>query len=136
MIDSKIITFIGEHHVLNLATCKDSVPYCANCFYAFDAENFRFIIASDTKTNHIRFALQNPYIAGTIYLETKEVGKIQGLQFTGQLKSPTAEEKKLYFKTYPFALAMMPKLWSLHIEYIKFTDNRLGFGGKIEHKFS
>lgn len=136
MIDTKIFKFLDEHHVLNLATCRDNKPYCANCFYAFDKENFRFIIASDTKTNHIREALQNPQISGTIYLETKEIGKIQGLQFTGNLKSPTKEEKTLYFKTYPYALAMRPKLWSLHVEYLKFTDNRLGFGGKLEYNLT
>lgn len=135
MIDEKIITFLKEHHVLNLATSRDNKPYCANCFYAFQEEPLVFVIASDTKSNHIREALQNPNIAGSIYLETKEIGKIQGLQFVGLLKSPTELEKKLYFKAYPFAFAMRPKLWSLHVSYLKFTDNHLGFGGKKEYRF-
>lgn len=133
MIDTKVYEFLSEHHLLTLATCKDDLPYCANCFYAFEEKSFRFIISSDEKTKHMDCALHNPNIAGTIALETKEVGKIRGIQFTGIMKKATTKEKALYLKTYPFALAMNPTLWSLHVNYIKYTDNRLGFGKKLEY---
>jgi len=134
MIDERVTEFIKEHHLLTLATCKESLPYCANCFYAYDEKNSRFIIASDEKTQHIKNTLLNNSIAGTIALETKEVGLIRGVQFTGVIKKAKTREKALYIKTFPFAIALNPTLWSLHVNYIKFTDNRLGFGKKLEFK--
>ena len=92
----------------------------------------RFIIASDDKTNHIKNIQENPNFSGVIALETKEVGKIRGIQFRGTVQKAKTKEKALYLKTYPYAIALNPTLWSLHVEYIKFTDNRLGFGKKKE----
>jgi uncharacterized protein YhbP (UPF0306 family) len=131
-MDSKIVEFVSLHHLLSLATCSNNKPWIANCFYAFDKNNFRFIIASDKKTLHMQNLLKNPNFSATIALETKEVGKIQGLQLRGIVKKASSREKTLYFKTYPYAIALKPTLWSLHVEYLKFTDNRLGFGHKLE----
>ena len=41
------------------------------------------------------------------------------------------ELKKLYFKAFPYAIAMNPALWQIKIDYFKMTDNKLGFGKKI-----
>ncbi|RLA72798.1 MAG: hypothetical protein DRG78_23330 [Epsilonproteobacteria bacterium] len=131
---NKLIEFIKEHHVLCLSTCKDNLPYSASCFYAFFKNEMRFIIASDEKTEHIQNLKDNPAFAGTISLETKEVGKIRGIQFRGNIQKANSKEKAIYIKTYPYAIALNPTLWSLHVEYIKFTDNRLGFGKKREYK--
>jgi hypothetical protein len=136
MIDKKVYSFVKKHHVLSLCTCKDDVPHCSSCFYAFNEDKFIFIFASDEKTLHMQNALQNPICSANIHLETKEVGKLQGLQIRGKLKKATKEESMLYLKTYPFSLALKPKLWSLHVEYLKFTDNRLGFGKKLEYDLS
>jgi len=130
----KLIEFINEHHQLCLCTCKDNLPYSASCYYAFFEDEMRFIIASDKKTQHMKNLKENPNFSGTIALETDEIGKIRGIQFRGIINSATAKEKALYLKTYPYAIALNPTLWSLHVEYIKFTDNRLGFGKKKEYK--
>ncbi|MFT5836096.1 MAG: hypothetical protein ACI9RG_000990 [Sulfurimonas sp.] len=128
----KIVNFINKHHVLSLATsCNAELSVC-NLFYAFDENEVSFIVASSEGTTHIEHILQNQNIAGSIVLETKTIGKIQGLQFRG--KFSLLEEqilKKLYFKTFPYALAMNPKLWQIKIDYLKMTDNNLGFGKKI-----
>ena len=131
----KLIEFIKEHHLLTLSTCKQDLPYSASCFYAFYEENMRFVIASDEKTKHIKNLQENPNFSGVIALETKEVGNIRGIQFRGKILKATTKEKALYLKTYPYAIALNPTLWSLHVEYIKFTDNRLGFGKKKEFNF-
>jgi uncharacterized protein YhbP (UPF0306 family) len=130
----KLIEFISEHHLLSLSTCKDNLPYSASCFYAFFEEEMRFVIASDEDTQHMKNLKDNPNFSAVIALETKEVGKIRGIQFSGKLKKATTKEKALYLKTYPYALALNPTLWSLHIDYVKFTDNRLGFGKKRVYK--
>ena len=131
----RLCEFIKEHHLLCLCTCKDNLPYSANCYYAFFESEMRFIIASEEKTQHIQNLKENPNFSGAIALETDEIGKIRGIQFRGIIKPAMTKEKALYLKTYPYALALNPTLWSLHVEHIKFTDNRLGFGKKKEFNF-
>lgn len=128
----RIVKFISEHHVMSLATTAESEVSVCNLFYAFDEKEHSFVVASSDDTTHIENILKNPNIAGSIVLETKTVGKIQGLQFRGTFSMLDDEAlKKLYFKTFPYALAMMPKLWKIKIDYFKMTDNNLGFGKKI-----
>jgi uncharacterized protein YhbP (UPF0306 family) len=136
LIDESIIEFINNHHLLSLSTCKDNLPWSASCFYAFDKNNFVFVIASDEKTLHVKNLLINPNYSALIALETKEVGKIQGLQFRGVINKSSSKEKALYLKTYPYAIALNPTLWTLSVEYLKFTNNKLGFGKKLEYKRS
>ncbi|WP_434580142.1 pyridoxamine 5'-phosphate oxidase family protein [Sulfurimonas sp. NW15] len=128
----KITAFIQKHHVMSLATTdRDRLSVCS-LFYAYDTKSLSFIVASSEETLHVKHILKNPFIAGNILLETQEVGKIEGLQFRGEMKQlQNSALKKLYFKTFPYALAMMPKLWQIEVHYFKLTDNRLGFGKKI-----
>lgn len=133
MLEPKIEAFIAKHHLLSLATSINNQPYCASCFYAFEKEPASLIIATDAKkTRHGKEALQNQHVAGVIALETNIVGKIQGVQFTGIFQEANEREKKAYLKRFPYALALNPTLWSIHITYLKFTDNTLGFGKKLE----
>ena len=135
MLDKKIIEFISEHHVLTLAVSNNNIPYCANCFYVFDENNNKLIFTSDKSTRHILDTENNNVVAGSIVLETKKVGKIQGIQFNGFLEEIEGnyykEANKLYLKHYPYAILKKTSLWSVDIKYIKMTDNRLGFGKKL-----
>ncbi|MBD3797064.1 MAG: pyridoxamine 5'-phosphate oxidase family protein [Campylobacterales bacterium] len=128
----KIHSFIDKHHVLTLATSnKDEISACS-LFYAFEAEENIFVVASSDDTLHINHIQKNPKIAGNILLETDEVGKIQGLQFRGVFKeNQVAKYTKLYLKKFPYAIALKPKLWIIEVDFFKLTDNRLGFGKKI-----
>jgi uncharacterized protein YhbP (UPF0306 family) len=134
-IPERITKFISQHHVLTLATSGKNMPWCANCFYAFDNKNIRFIVTSDDNTRHIKEAVQNPLVSGSIVLETKIPGKIRGVQFSGKLIKPNETEtkkiKSLYIKKFPYSAAMQINLWIIDAEYIKMTDNRLGFGKKL-----
>jgi uncharacterized protein len=128
----KIVNFINKHHVMSLATSADSELSVCNLFYAFNEKEVSFVVASSDDTTHIQNIVKNPNIAGSIVLETKTIGKIQGLQFKGEfLELKDASLKKLYFKAFPYALAMSPKLWQIKVDYLKMTDNNLGFGKKI-----
>jgi uncharacterized protein YhbP (UPF0306 family) len=128
----KIAAFIEEHHVLSFATTdKEEVSVCS-LFYVYDKVSHTFIVASSDETTHVKHTVTNPNIAGNILLETKSVGKIQGLQFRGIFSELTDKSlKKLYFKAFPYALALSPKLWKIDVNYFKMTDNRLGFGKKV-----
>ncbi len=128
----KITHFIHEHHVMSLATAsQDEVSVCS-LFYVYDEESGCFVVASSEETLHMQHIKQNASVAGNILLETLSIGKIQGLQFRG--KFLTLEEgrlKKLYFKKFPYALALNPTLHKIEVNFFKLTDNRLGFGKKL-----
>ncbi|HIE16154.1 MAG TPA: hypothetical protein EYP69_04430 [Bacteroidales bacterium] len=133
--DKRILAFIKKHHVLTLATTIGNEPYCAQCFYAFDSKNNRVICSSDFSTRHAKEALKNKLVAGGIVLETKTVGKIQGLQFQGLMtpltKEALTEGRKIYLKKFPYAMLMDTTLWEIRFSFFKFTDNNLGFGKKL-----
>ncbi|MDA3946406.1 MAG: pyridoxamine 5'-phosphate oxidase family protein [Helicobacteraceae bacterium] len=127
----KIARFLSKHHILSLATSVADVPQSATLFYAYDAEKVAFVVASDTKTEHIQNVLLNETVSGTVALETDAVGKIEGIQFRAKMQMITHQEGELYFKRFPFTKVMNPQLWSITLATIKLTDNRLGFGTKL-----
>jgi len=134
-IDKRILDFIKEHHVLTLATSVDDKPYACNCFYVYDEQTNVFIFSSDEGTKHINDININNLVGGSIVLETSIIGKIQGIQFTGSMYKSENEDlkhyKKLYLKRFPFAVLTNTLLWFVEIDFLKMTDNRLGFGKKL-----
>lgn len=80
----------------------------------------------------MRNAVNYPMVAGTVALETKTVGKIQGIQFAGEMiRADSPKQQELYFKAFPYARVMNPILWCIRMERCKMTDNRFGFGKKL-----
>lgn len=128
----KIASFIEEHHVMSLASSSGDTLSVCSLFYAYDAQSISFIVASSDETRHIQNIQKNARVAGNILLETKTVGKIQGLQFEGEFCELQESGLKLhYFKNFPYAVALNPKLWQIKVDYFKMTDNKLGFGKKL-----
>jgi uncharacterized protein YhbP (UPF0306 family) len=130
----KIDSFILKHHLLSLATLGEEL-WCCSLFYAYDADETAMIVATESETVHGINAAKNSSIAGTIALETKRVGKIQGIQFRGEM-TLCKDERELYFKAFPFSRVMNPTLWKIRLDEIKMTDNTLGFGKKLNWKRS
>jgi hypothetical protein len=133
--EKKIVNLIRKHHVLTLATSFENLPWCAHCFYTYIADKNWLVFTSEKETKHVKDALANPEVAGGIVLETMNVGRIRGIQLRGIMRRPTESEahsvKMAYLKRFPFAVLMdISSLWILEINYIKMTDNRLGFGTK------
>jgi len=133
--DKKIIEFIKEHHVLTLATSNNNKAYCANCFYTYLEDENAFVFTSDLDTKHAQDALLHSSVAASIVLETKTIGKIQGIQLTGDMSQPEDELKKrankAYLRSFPYAVLMKTNMWVLKPKFIKMTHNRLGFGKKL-----
>ena len=134
-MDSRIKKFLYGHHVMTLATCCDNRPWCCQCFYVFVENLCGLAFTSDTSTRHIAEARRQPFVAGSIALETNIVGKLQGIQLEGKLVEAVGallkEIKSAYLKRFPFAALMDSKMWFLELHTIKMTDNRLGFGKKL-----
>ena len=135
-IDSRIVDFIAEHHVLTVAcSSRDGELWCANAFYVFDEQEMVFIITSEEKTLHAQLFLENPRVTGSVVLETEQVGKIQGLQFAGTVRRCEGglfDRCRLqYLKRFPYAVFKGGEVWILRPDRMKYTDNRLGFGKKL-----
>lgn len=134
-IDSKIIEFINDHHVFTLATSNHNRPYTCSCFYIYIEDENLFVFTSDRHTKHIKDVEQQNYVAGAVALETTMVGKIQGIQFSGQMLELEGEilkkATKAYLKKFPVARLKDLLLWGIHSDFIKMTHNRLGFGKKL-----
>jgi len=134
-IETRIIDFIKEHHIFTLATSSNNQPYTSTCFYVYIESINMFVFTSDETTKHIADAINQPFVAGAIALETSIIGKIRGIQFTGIIKRLEEKElsmaKKAYIMKFPIALLAKTTLWGITPNFIKMTDNRLGFGKKL-----
>ena len=155
-MEARITRFLRHHHVLTISTISEQGSWTAHCFYAFIPDHQALVFTTDPETRHGREMLQNPNVSGGIMLETRVIGKIRGIQLTGRavpchpreggnlesivtpsltMNAPhlsATEVRTAYLKRFPFALAVKLDLWILHIDYIKMTDNQLGFGKKLE----
>ncbi len=134
-VDVRIIRFIRRHHVLTLATTVDDVPHCSSLFYAYLPESNLFAVTSARDTWHVAQLHRNARVAAAVALETKIVGKVQGLQLRGRMYSPCGEElvavRKAYLLRFPYAAVADLEMWTIAPDYMKLTDNRLGFGKKL-----
>ncbi len=134
-LDARIARFIGRHHVMTLATVGPEGPHCSSLFYAYDPQRNRFVVTSSEKTLHVAQLLRDSRVAGAVALESRIIGKLQGVQWRGEMKRPAAGEmawaRETYLKKFPFALLMDLELWVIEPDYMKLTDNRLGFGKKL-----
>jgi len=133
--DKRIDSFLRKHHVFTLATARNNVPWCSTCFYAYLDREAALVFTSDDSTRHASEMLDNPVASGTVALETKIVGKIQGLQFEGRVfpAGPLWEDRcrKAYYARFPYALLAETHFWVFLLGSVKMTDNRLGFGKKL-----
>ena len=134
-LGKSIIKFIRQHHVLSLSTSVNNVPWSCSCFYAFMEDEIALVFTSGFETRHVSEAKQNKQVSGIIVLETKIIGKIKGIQFSGRIELAEGnlleKAKKAYLKRFPFAALMDTTLWIVYIDYLKMTDNNLGFGKKL-----
>lgn len=132
MLDERIIKFIKRHHVLTLATVNsEGIPYVANCFYAYDKRRNLLIFTSDETTRHGGEMAANGNVAVSIVLETRVVGRVEGVQITGIAERGDNEAKLCYIKRFPYAAVAPLTLWMVRPTMMKLTDNTLGFGTKL-----
>jgi uncharacterized protein len=133
--DPRIIKFLKKHHVLTVCSTVDDEPWCANCFYVYLEDENAFVFTSGSETRHGREFLLNSSVAGSVVLETRIIGKIQGVQFRGTVTIAEGERltraERAYVKRFPVAALMDTHLWFVDLTLLKMTDNLLGFGKKL-----
>ena len=131
-MDERIVKFLKKMHLASVcAIDDDGQPYAFSAFYAFDEISFSLLLASSHESSHVKFLKNSKLVAGTVTLDTKIVGKIEGVQFQGVMSEASESGREIYFKRFFYAKAMDPKIWSISLEKVKFTSNTLGFGKKI-----
>ncbi|HOY32498.1 MAG TPA: pyridoxamine 5'-phosphate oxidase family protein [Bacteroidales bacterium] len=136
-IDKRILKLIRKHHIFTLATAEDNKPYCSTCFYTYIEQKNVFVFISEHKTRHIGQVMKQPVVAGSIALETRIIGKIRGLQFTGKMTELKDQDlqaaRKAYLLKFPYTLPFLKDtpFWGITPDFIKLTDNRMGFGTKL-----
>lgn len=135
LLNKNIIDFISKNKVVTICFNDEfNNPYCINCFYCFIEESVILIFKSSYGTSHDAYIKSNSQLAGTIISEQIDLTKLKGIQFTGKLLDESdINNKKLnfyYLKAFPLSIAMPGYLWGIQLEYVKFTDNTLGFGNK------
>jgi uncharacterized protein len=134
-IDSRIIRFIKKHHIFTLSTSSENVPYTCTCFYVYNEIKNLLVFTSDPETRHVREMEMQSRVAGAIALETMVIGRIQGIQLTGEVHELINEEYqhalKDYLHKFPVAVFKELRLWGIEPDFIKMTHNQLGFGKKL-----
>lgn len=112
-------------------TSEEGTPYCSNAFYGYDAERNLLVFTSDLSTLHARQMERNPQVAASVVLETRIVGRIQGIQLCGTAARADEAARKTYLKRFPYAALAELTLWTIAPDFMKLTDNTLGFGKKL-----
>ncbi len=138
-MEKRITRFIKKHHVMTLATIggrDGGMSWTAHCFYAYLPDEQAIVFTTDPVTRHGREMLASPMVSAGIVLETKVIGKIRGVQLTGRAEpvdeGVAMKYRSAYLKRFPFAVVVKLDLWVLKMDYVKMTDNRMGFGRKVE----
>lgn len=127
----QINKFLQSQHLASICVLHENLPYAFSAFYTYDNDTKSIIFASDAKTTHTQAFLLMPKVSATIASNTLKIAKIQGVQILGTISQANQVQMKHYYEAFVFSKTLNPTLWACKIEWIKYTDNTLGFGKKI-----
>lgn len=135
LIPEKLVVFLQENKISTVCFLDlENNPYCINCFYTFDEEHNVLIFKSSIGTTHQKLTKPTAPISGTILPNVIDTIKLKGIQFTGKIIENEEIDKfqlnSKYLKKYPMSIAVMGYVWAVRLDFLKFTDNTLGFGNK------
>ncbi len=151
---SPLMSVLRERWVLTLATSPPAadgdptppVPYATPLFYAVAGlvgGGPRLVFASRPDSAHGRHLGAGPTaVAAALYLESEAVSELRGVQLRGEVVlGAGAADRAAYLGRHPAAEALLrpgsrEQLYVLALTWAKLTDNRLGFGHKLEWRFA
>ncbi|HEC1797266.1 TPA: hypothetical protein R1763_000688 [Campylobacter lari] len=131
-MDERIKKFIHSQKLLTLSVQDNDEIYCASCYYTFDDKNLALIFASEEHTRHIRLSYKNPKVGVNIALDTNIINLIKGVQIKAIFRKATAEQEKIYYEKFPFAKLAKACIFTLNIQWAKYTDNKILLSKKLE----
>jgi uncharacterized protein YhbP (UPF0306 family) len=144
-LESRIIAFLDEHHVMSLATFGSAGVHAANVFYARDVLSLLWV--SDRDSRHSRELETRAEVAATIAAETVDFRTIRGVQIHGTARrlgdaAARSQAEAMLAKRFPFLAQMADAPPALQEAYRKaevyrlspyeivMIDNNRGFGHK------
>lgn len=143
---SRVLAFLGEHHVMTLATVGADGPWAAAVFYAH--EDLRLYFLSSPTSRHAQNLSNNARAAATIQRDYDDWPGIRGLQLAGTVREVAREDearvRALYQERFPLIgggagvprklLEALDKIrWYEFVpKDIHLIDNTLGFAHR-EH---
>lgn len=136
-MDQRIVAFLEKQTCATISCInEEQESHSFTCFIYFDKENeCLYFKSSSHSTTHGKILELNNKVSGTVLQDQLEVNAIKGIQFYGEVKKNTIfdiQQAMKYHTKYPMAMAVPGDMWTVQLNYIKFTDNTLGFGTKIE----
>ncbi len=128
--------FLLRHRLLSLAVCYGDVPWAANAFFAFDAQDIRLLLLSSRDSRHSEMLLANRYAAGTIAGEPHDLAPASGLQFYGPARVLEDEREReaalaLYRRRFPQARHLSVPAWEIQLLQVKYVDDVQGYGTRL-----
>lgn len=131
----RIWSFVKSQTVLNFATSENDIPWCASCYYALEKEFKLLVFKTDMDSRHMKEAMKQLWVAGTVLPDKQKKGIVIGIQFQGKMVVEDEEKikkaTKRYYKKFPFAKAMDGDIAVVELTHVKLTDNKLGFGKRL-----
>ena len=149
--DQEVELFLATCRTATLATVDAAGhPHAANVQVAHDA-GWRLHWVSSPDSAHSRHLANRPAAAMTLYAHRDEPELIHGLQLHGRVDPPVAASDaawerlwSLYAGKYPFveadpqmrAAATRQRFYIFRPSWLRWIDNRRGFGFKIEKRLA
>lgn len=145
-VDQQIAAFLAVCKTASLATVDaDGLAYAANIQYASD-DAWRLYWVSSAASVHSRNLQARPRSAITIYAHQDLPEDIHGLQMRGNAEVLDAHEAdaayQRYAGKYPFITGppydqavKMQLFYRFTPDWLRWIDNRRGFGWKVEKTF-
>ena len=140
-LPSRVLAFLGEHHVMTLATVGAAGPWAAAVFYAHHDLKLYFLSAPSSR--HAENLAANSRVAVTIQRDYDDWPGIRGLQCEGEVREVEAAEqarvRALYQERFPLIgggagvprkiLEALDKIrwYEFRPDEIYLIDNTLGF---------
>ncbi len=125
--------------VFALATASASGSWSTPLFFAAAPSGFTLYFITSPASRHSREARRDPRGAGSVWRVPRELNALHGAQFQGRIValrgiSATAA-RDCYLRRHPaaarhLAAATRERFFAFEIDWVKVTDNRLGFGWK------
>lgn len=137
-----LLSFLKKHHVLCLATTGNGGGHATPLFYALKEDPLQLIFISDPHTRHMREGILDRRVSAGVYLESKNMRLILGVQLWGSLQIPrnSSQAAAIYFKAFPQAktyCSLHPghRFCILRVEKARLIKNRAGRIRKKEWNF-
>jgi len=144
----RVLGFLKKAKVASLATVDEAGnPHSCSIFFAND-EQFRFFFVSAPDSDHSLHAARNANVAGAVYAHVRAPNRVHGIQFHGRcspINDPDLRQHAWKHFSGKFPYVALPPLrqrfdaeqfYMVEMTWMRFTDNRKGFGWKQEVKMS